>query len=165
MARNEIIGMKELERSIKELGKLPQKCVTKAAKKGATIALKAARAKSPVDTGNLKKGVILKGEKRSVAGKKVYDVMMDPAMSDIYRKKTNSGLRRKGGKKKDANTMIEGDYYYPASMEYGFFARDGSYVPGDHYMRKSITDHARVIEETMVDVLSKEIDKELGKKG
>ncbi|GJM84313.1 hypothetical protein HMSSN139_68090 [Paenibacillus sp. HMSSN-139] len=32
MARNEIIGMKELERSFKQLGKVPQTVATKSAK-------------------------------------------------------------------------------------------------------------------------------------
>jgi hypothetical protein len=147
MARNEIIGMKELERSIKALGKVPQKCVSKAARKGANIALKAARAKSPIDTGNLKKGIILKGEKRSVAGKKVYDVKMDPAKNDIFVKTSADGERS----------------YYPASMEYGFFTVDGRYIPGDHFLRDSIANNAKSIEETIVGVLSSEIDKELGK--
>jgi HK97 gp10 family phage protein len=149
VARNfEIKGMKELERLIKQLGKLPQKCVTKAAKDGATIALQSARANAPMDSGELKNGIILRGERRVKVGKKMYDVMMDPAKNDIFVKVTADGTR----------------YYYPASQEYGFVTADGGYVPGYHFLRNSITHNARVIEDTIVSVLSKEIDNELSKR-
>lgn len=138
-----IEGMKELERTIRELGKLPQKCVTPAAKKGARIALKAAKAKAPFLTGALEEGIILKGEKLRRKGKKVYQVTMNPAMNDIFVKTTKDGKR----------------YYYPASMEYGFITRDGGYVPGFHYLRDSLVDNKAAIERTVVDELAKQIDK------
>jgi len=139
----EIEGMKELERTIRKLGKLPQKCVTPAAKKGAQIALKAAKAKAPFLTGALEEGIILKGEKLRKRGKKVYQVTMNPAMNDVFVKTTKDGKR----------------YYYPASMEYGFITRDGGYSPGFHYLRDSLVDNKERIEKTVVDVLAKEIDK------
>lgn len=139
----EIEGMKELEKTIKQLGKLPQKCVTKAAKKGATIALKAAKAKAPYLTGALEEGIILKGEKSKVKGKKVYQVTMNPAMNDIFVKYTKDGKR----------------YYYPASQEYGFLTKNGGYVPGVHFLRDSIVDNKAQIERTIVEVLAREIDK------
>lgn len=139
----EIEGMKELERTIRKLGKLPQKCVTKAAKKGAQIALKAAKAKAPFLTGALEEGIILKGEKLRKRGKKVYQVTMNPAMNDVFVKTTKDGKR----------------YYYPASQEYGFITKNGGYVPGFHYLRDSLVDNKERIEKTVVDVLAKEIDK------
>lgn len=138
-----IEGMKELERTIRELGKLPQKCVTPAAKKGARIALKAARAKAPWQTGELSNGIILKGEKTRKKGKKVYQVTLDPAKNDIFVKTTKDGKR----------------YYYPASMEYGFITRDGGYSPGFHYLRDALVDNKTAIERTVVDELAKQIDK------
>jgi len=138
-----IEGMKELERTIRELGKLPQKCVTPAAKKGARIALKAAKAKAPFLTGALEEGIILKGEKTRRKGKKVYQVTMNPAMNDIFVKTTKDGKR----------------YYYPASMEYGFITRDGGYSPGFHYLRDALVDNKAAIERTVVDELAKQIDK------
>lgn len=139
----EIEGMKELEKTIRKLGKLPQKCVTKAAKKGAQIALKAAKQKAPFLTGALEEGIILKGEKTRRKGKKVYQVTMNPAMNDVFVKTTKDGKR----------------YYYPASQEYGFITKDGGYVPGFHYLRDSLVDNKERIEKTVVDVLAKEIDK------
>ena len=139
----EIEGMKELERTIRELGKLPQKCVTQAAKKGARIALKAARANAPWETGELSNGIVLKGERARKKGKKVYQVTLDPAKNDIFVKTTKDGKR----------------YYYPASMEYGFITRDGGYVPGFHYLRDALVDNKTAIERTVVDELAKQIDK------
>jgi len=139
----EIEGMKELEKTIRKLGKLPQKCVTKAAKKGAQIALKAAKQNAPFLTGALEEGIILKGEKTRRKGKKVYQVTMNPAMNDVFVKTTKDGKR----------------YYYPASQEYGFITKNGGYVPGFHYLRDSLVDNKERIEKTVVDVLAKEIDK------
>ena len=139
----EIEGMKELEKTIRKLGKLPQKCVTKAAKKGAQIALKAAKQKAPFLTGALEEGIILKGEKTRRKGKKVYQVTMNPAMNDVFVKTTKDGKR----------------YYYPASQEYGFITKNGGYVPGYHFLRDSLVDNKEQIEKTVVEVLSKEIDK------
>jgi len=138
-----IEGMEELEKTIRKLGKLPQKCVTKAAKKGAQIALKAAKQKAPFLTGALEEGIILKGEKTRRKGKKVYQVTMNPAMNDVFVKTTKDGKR----------------YYYPASQEYGFITKNGGYVPGFHYLRDSLVDNKERIEKTVVDVLAKEIDK------
>ncbi len=139
----EIEGMKELERTIRKLGQLPQKCVTPAARKGATIALKAAKANAPFLTGALEEGIILKGEKLRKRGKKVYQVTMNPAMNDVFVKTTKDGKR----------------YYYPASQEYGFITKDGGYVPGLHFLRDSIDDNKRKIEKTVVDELAKRIDR------
>ncbi len=139
----EIEGMKELERTIRKLGKLPQKCVTPAAKKGARIALKAARANAPWETGELSNGIVLKGERARKKGKKVYQVTLDPAKNDIFVKTTKDGKR----------------YYYPASMEYGFITRDGGYSPGFHYLRDALVDNKTAIERTVVDELAKQIDK------
>jgi hypothetical protein len=139
----EIEGMKELERTIRELGKLPQKCVTPAARKGARIALKAARANAPWETGELSNGIVLKGERARKKGKKVYQVTLDPVKNDIFVKTTKDGKR----------------YYYPASMEYGFITRDGGYSPGFHYLRDALVDNKTAIERTVVDELAKQIDK------
>ena len=139
----EIEGMKELERTIRKLGQLPQKCVTPAARKGATIALKAAKANAPFLTGALEEGIILKGEKARKKGKKVYQVTMNPAMNDVFVKTTKDGKR----------------YYYPASQEYGFITKGGGYVPGLHFLRDSIDDNKLKIEKTVVDELAKRIDR------
>ena len=42
---------------------VPQKCVTRAAGKGATVVRRAIRSQAPVDTGALKRGIIREGER------------------------------------------------------------------------------------------------------
>ena len=148
MARkSEIVGMKELERSFRELGKVPQSAATKSARAGGQIALKAAKANAPEDTGELKSGIILKREKSRVKGKAVYDVMMDPAKNDIFVKTTKDGKR----------------YYYPASQEYGFLTVDGGYVPGYRFLRRAIDDNKTVIEKKVLETAGKAVDKALRK--
>ena len=137
-----IDGWDDLEKIIREMEKLPQKCVTNAAKDGANIALAAARANAPKDTGQLRKGIILKGERKKVNGKKVYDVMMDPSMNDVFVKMAN-------GKR----------YYYPASMEFGFITKDGKKTAGHHFLRDSLVNNREQIEAKVVERLAKEIDK------
>lgn len=147
MAKNfKIEGMKELERSFRKLGKVPQTIATKSAKAGAAIALKAARNKAPVDTGQLRKGIILKGERKTVAGKKVYDVMMDPAMNNVFVKMSADGKTR---------------YYYPASQEYGFLTVNGGYIPGYHFLRDSLTENKDAIERKVLETAKKEVEKAL----
>lgn len=140
-----IEGMKELEKMMKQLSKVPQTVVTSAARAGGAIALKAAKANAPVDEGELRAGIILKKERRTKLGKAVYDVMMDPAKNDIFVKTTANGTR----------------YYYPASMEYGFITVDGSYVPGYRFLRRAITDNVVAIERKVIEVAGKKIDKAL----
>lgn len=145
MARNtfEIEGMKELEAAIKELGSLPQKCVTGAAKDGAKIALSAAKALAPIDDGDLKAGIVMKGERKSKAGKKVYDIGMDPKKNDLFVRTTKEGKR----------------YYYPASMEFGFLKANGEKVPGVHFLRDALINNAAQIEAKVIEKLTQLIDK------
>ncbi len=143
----EIEGMKELQKSIKKLGEVPQKVVTPAARKGMNVALKAARKGGWIDqTGQMRKGMKLIGERSGKRGKKVYQVVFDRAKNDIFQKKN------KGGK-------ITG--YYPASMEYGYYARNGRYIPGFHFMRNALVDNGDKVAKTIVEEAGKQIDKVL----
>lgn len=143
--RSDIKGMKELERMFKELGKVPQTVVTKSARAGASIAYKSAKANAPVEGGDLKKGLVLKRERRSKPGKAVYQVTFDPAMNDVFVKTSKSGKRS----------------YYPASQEYGFLARDGGYIPGYRFLKKSIEGNEKAIEQKVLETAGKEVEKGL----
>lgn len=152
-----IEGMKELEKKFKELGKVPQKHVTSSAKKGMGIVLKAAKKDAPKETGKLKKGMVLKGEKAKEKGKKVFRIVWDRTMNDIFQKKNKNG-------------KVTG--YYPASMEYGFFDKKGVYH--DHsaetgwiagFIHSSLQDNTHKVEQTIVDTMKKKIDNELRKVG
>lgn len=146
MAKFKIEGMKELQKSIKQLGEVPQKVATSAARKGMNIALRSAKSRAPEDIGYLKKGMKLVGERSRYKGKKVYRIAFDSAMNDVFQKKNDSG-------------KVTG--YYPISQEYGFFARDGKYIPGFYFVHKSLTSNKSKIEKTIVDEMGKGIDKAL----
>ena len=142
-----IAGMKELQNLIDRLGKLPQKCVTQAVRKGASVLRVDTKSRAPVDTGALKRGLKLVGERSALKGKKVYQVVFDRDMNDIFVKESKSGKRA----------------YYPASQEYGFFARNGRYIPGYHFMKQTADDDTAKVKEIVLSELGKNIDKELSR--
>lgn len=137
----ELIGLNELLRMFGDLEKLPQKCVTQAAKKGAAISLYSARANAPKKIGDLRSGIILKAEKTRTKGKKVYQVTF--SNNPDFIKETLDGKR----------------YYYPASQEYGFLKKGGGKVPGKHFMRDSVTNNATIIESTIVNEFISNMEK------
>lgn len=143
-------GMKELQKSLEKLGKVPQKHVTSSVKKGMNISYKAAKAKAPVDTGMLKKGIKLVGEKSKYKGKKVYRIVFDRAYNDVFQKPNKEG-------------KITG--YYPVSQEYGFFAKNGRYIPGYRFIGNSLTSNVSRIEKTIVSEMKNKIDQEISKAG
>ena len=120
------------------------------AKKGMNISLKDSRANAPYDTGMLKKGIVLKGERSRTKAKKVYRVVFDRAYNDVFQKKNKDG-------------KITG--YYPVSQEYGFFAKNGRYIPGYRFISDSLTDNVSKIEKTIVSEMKKKIDAEIEKVG
>lgn len=140
--RGDIQGLRELERLMQRLGQVPQKVANKAARAGAAIPRKAAKANAPVDTGDLKKAVIMKAERKVKPGKKVYGIMIDPKKNDIFAKLSKRGKRS----------------YYPASQEYGW-TTNGHYTPGYRYLRHAIENNDSKIEKTVIETAGKEIDK------
>jgi len=145
-----IEGMGGLKKSLEKLGKVPQKHVTASARKGMNISLKSAKANAPYDTGALKKGLKLKGEKSRFKGKKVYQVVFDEKMNDIFQKKNAAG-------------QVTG--YYPVSQEYGYFSRSGRYIPGYRFVSDSLISNVGLIEKTIVTEMKKKIDQEIAKVG
>lgn len=145
-----IEGMKELQKSLKKLGGVPQKHVTSSARKGMNVILRDARANAPRDTGALRKGTVLKGERSKVKGKKVYRVVFDRKMNDIFQKRNAQG-------------DIVG--YYPVSQEYGFFARNGRYIPGFKFVHNALDNKKEQMAKTVVNEMKKRIDAEIAKGG
>lgn len=144
------VGIEQLNRSLERLGKVPQRHVTSSARKGMNIPLKSARANAPYDTGALSKGMKLKGERSRHKAKKVYQVIFDDKYNHIFQKKNKQG-------------QIIG--YYPVSQEYGFFAKDGKYIPGYRFVRDSLADNVHQVEKTIVSEMKKKIDAEIIKEG
>lgn len=151
-------GMDELEKSLKRLGKVPQKHVTASSRKAMNIVLKQSRASAPYETGALKKGIKMVGERSRQKGKKVYRIVFDRNMNHIFQKPVkNVGESGHKGARKVA--------YYPHSQEYGFFARDGKYIPGYRFIGDSFNENVRNIEKTIVSEMKKRIDAEIVKAG
>lgn len=145
-----IEGMDKLQKDLEKIGKVPQKHVTSSSRKAMNIVLKQSKKDAPYFTGALQKGIKLVGERSKSKGKKVYRVVFDRAMNDVFQKPNKEG-------------KITG--YYPISQEYGFFARDGSYIPGFRFIRDSLTDNTGKVEKTIVSEMQKKIDAEIAKAG
>lgn len=143
-------GMGKLQKSFKKLGDVPQKHVTAAAKKGMNIVKNDAKEDAPYLSGDLQKGTILVAEKTKTKGKKVYRVVFDRAMNDVFQKPD-----------KDGN--VTG--YYPISQEYGFFAKNGRHIPGFAFVRSSLEKDAPAVEKTILSEMKKKIDAEIAKGG
>lgn len=137
-----IEGMEKLIKDLEKIGKVPQKHVTSSAKKGMNIAYRDARANAPYDTGMLKKGIKLVGEKSKNKGKKVYRVVFDRAYNDVFQKKNKEG-------------KVTG--YYPVSQEYGFFAKNGRYIPGYRFIHDALAENTQKVEKTIVDEMKKKL--------
>ncbi len=150
MVKFKLEGMWGLEKAIKKLGKVPQKHVTSSARKGMRIVQKDAKRNAPRETGALESGIVLKGERSKLNAKKVYRVVFDDKMNDVFQKKNAQG---------------EVTGYYPVSQEYGFFAKDGSYVPGFRFVHNALNNNARAVEKTIVNEMRKKIDQEIAKGG
>lgn len=136
--------MDELKRCMDRITKLPLKVVTPAARKGARIVLVDAKQNAPEDSGDLKRGIVLRGERNRRPGKKVFQVTFSGSMSDIFAKVSKAGKRS----------------YYPSSQEYGYKLRNGGYMPGLRYMRDAADANARQVEKTIVDELVTRLEKE-----
>lgn len=141
-------GMNKLKKDLEKLGKVPQKHVTASARKGMNVVLKESKASAPYDTGQLKKGIVLKGERATTKGKKVYRVVFDDKMNDVFQKKNKEG---------------EVTGYYPVSQEYGFFAKNGRYIPGYRFIHDGLTENTIKVSRVMIDTMKTKIDAEIRK--
>lgn len=140
-----------LELAAKAIGGVTKKQLTPSVRKAMKPVLQAARDAAPVDTGTLKKGIVLKGEKNKPPLKKVFQVTMDKKKNDVFVK----GLDESGEGKRA---------YYPASQEYGFLKKSGGKVPGKHFLRKAAEQQEDQLPGAIVDNLISEIQKEWVKK-
>jgi hypothetical protein len=140
--------MDELMRMFRRLEKLPQAVVVKAARHGTAIARKAAKANAPVDSGELKSGIVQRQERRTKLGKAMFDVIMNASKNQTFVKMTKSGVR----------------YYYPASQEYGYRLKDGGYMPGLKYMSRALSNNYVRIQRKIVEVGRDEVEKIMRKR-
>lgn len=147
----DIRDIRDLELAAKAIGGVTKKQLTPAVRKAMKPVLQAAREGAPVDTGALKKGIILKGERSKYPLKKVFQVTMDKKKNDVFVK----GLDADGEGKRA---------YYPASQEYGFLKKNGGKVPGKHFLKKAAEQQEAQLPDAITDELMGQIQKEWVKK-
>jgi len=118
------------------------------------VILKDAKSDAPIDYGFLRKGMQLYGERSKVKGKKVFSVVFDREYNDVYQKDILDPINAK------SDTA-----YYPFSQEYGYFLRDGTYMPGLKFIHNALNNDAQKMEKTIGDTMKKNIDQEIAKVG
>jgi hypothetical protein len=143
MISMDVQGFDELQELINQVGQVPQKIATKAARQGAQEVLKATKADAPVFDGWLKASLKLVGENAKVRGKKVYEVTFDRAYNSKLVKISKEGNRS----------------YYPASQEYGWKYPNGGYHVGLQFMKNSARDVNTFAQQKIIDIAKKELDK------
>jgi hypothetical protein len=152
MARRwELLGMAQIERDFRSLGKVPQVPVNRAAKAAMQIPFEYAKAHMPVDEGDMKRGIILKPEKRKKMGKKTFFISYKESMNDTFAVDYGPGKNKRA--------------YYPASQEWGWKAMGRRYTKhkGFKLLKKSMDHNKAKIKGKVIEVVGKEIDRILGR--
>ena len=153
-----------VRKTLNEVKDVPQKAVNKAAGKGANLTRRAIRRNTPVYTGDMEKGIVRSRERSRYKGKKVYDLMFDPAKNAIFQKPIPAPGTKHPGERQSKWKHA----YYPASMEFGFLTRSKgggySYWPGYHFMRDAAEGVSTEVQKTMIEHFCTELDKEWLKK-
>lgn len=153
-AHFEIEGLDNLKATIERIGKLPQKCVNRAAKEGAQFGLEKMKEETQFkhSKGKLKKGLGLKAEKYKRRGKKAYQITYKKGYSKIFTQPPIVDVGKYGGDPR-------GRFFYPASVEFGRKGRGGKSKPMD-FMLHSADKNSDGIKKKMVEVLDRELQKE-----
>jgi hypothetical protein len=148
-------GFRQLEHQLSTLGKnFPKAKVRQAANKGANLPLRKARQNAPVETGQLKRGIVKVEEKKWKQNRKlkkaVFQIYFDAAKNEIFQRPiSDAGRGTRGGQ-----TRIPWAYY-PISQEWGWHVREGVRVYGHkpHFMRDAIEATQKETIITVVDSL------------
>lgn len=165
----EMENIDKLAESIRKIGGVPKKYVTQASKKAMTPVLKKAIKDAPEDTGALKEGIIMVGEKSRLTSKKVYRIVFDKSMNHIFQKKAKYAThtvtyhgwsRRVKDVRQEANTS-----YYPISQEYGYFKKNGEKVKGKFFVGNAFEEKASGVEATIIKEVKRKIDQQIAKEG
>lgn len=144
-------GLEELQQQLDDIGKLPKRSLTAAAKAGMKPILAQARSNaSPYKkSGMMQKGIKSLTETPNKRNKAVYRINWWGKYSDFYKKKINNpGIY--GGKKNPA--------YYPQSIEWGYPMKKRK-MPGKYFVRSAIEQHQEASSQIIIDTLMSEIDK------
>ncbi len=151
-ANFEIKGLHELQSQFEQLGKMPKKYLTKAARAGIADPLRDVKASVPkgvgtVTSGTLKKSIKKKMETPNKRNKGVYRITYDAKYTPVFLKPSSGAY---GGRPPNA--------YYPASVEYGFKTKSGGKKEGQYNIMKALERHEKASIEKVIDSLRQSID-------
>lgn len=144
----QIAGMQELLKYLGDLGdKAPRQALAKGVRKGANNILRDAKGDAPIYSGTMANALKLKTEKGNTKKLKVViDVGFDAGYTYHF-------------KGQDRHPPSKTDYYYPASMEYGFRLKNGGRRDGHYFMKKARDDNDGVFTDIIEQALNDEIDR------
>lgn len=143
-----ISGMTELLKYLGDVGdKAPRQALAKGVRKGANLILRDAKGDAPVYSGTMAHALKLKTETGNTKKLKVViDVTFDAGYTYHF-------------KGQDREPPAKTDYYYPASMEFGFRTKNGGHRAGHYFMKQARDDNDTTFYETVEQALSDELDK------
>jgi hypothetical protein len=150
----DVQGLEQLQRDLSEIGKL-RKPVLNRASKLASLPIQADAklfGANYYETGMMDKGIKFKMETPNKRNKSVYRLNWDSKYSDFYKKPIKEPGYF-GGKNPSA--------YYPQSVEWGFLSAKGK-IAGKYFVRKAMDRNEAKSLQTIIDVLSEEIEKIAG---
>ena len=133
-------GMDELLKTLKQIGKVSQTGVNKAASKAASFVVAEARKNAPRKSGTLKKSIKKRVEKGRVQGRKIYHV-------GFY----GEGIRKISKSGKVA--------FYPVSQEYGWVTASGKKIQTKPFLRPAIDKNRTHLNKLMMKVMYDELGK------
>ncbi len=161
------VNAKEIERAMISLGKLPKVSINRAVSVGAKSVMKSVKEKTPIFTGNLKKGLIFVKEKHGRKKKSVTQITFDRKMNDIFQKKSKAQMLGKSSPSYKKNQGNKKNAYYPTSVEYGYehfyYGRYLGYRKGQYFIRRGLYENQGKTIKLMNFTLLKDIEKKWAK--
>lgn len=153
-----ITGVEEVNRMLRQIDRVAQKTVTKSAKAGANIAYRQAKRDAPVDKGALRKGIIMKAEKRKT-GKKVYDIKFSDDPVFVKEAKYATTTKKVGKWYNRRKVTTKNRSFYPVSQEYGWMGKDGTKIIPKKagFLRNALRQNRLIIKQKMTDVMAADL--------
>ena len=148
MARNYIVGVREVQNLLDQMNRVSARIVTGASKSGAKIALADAKKNCPVSVdgshgnppGTLKRSLKVWAQKKKSKGKRVY--IMGPTKEGWYAHFVDYGFFATGGKRLSRNESTR------AQQTVGM-----RWVPGNRFLRDAIDNNREKIRQEILNKL------------
>lgn len=130
-------GLDNVVKALRAMETVPKKYITPSVKKGMKIPLMKAKQDAPYLTGDLERSITLSGEKTKAKSKKVYRIIF----------------------KKSIDGKIDTEGNYPIYQEYGYFTKDGRYIPGMHFITDAFNSSTSTLTRTILVEMGTRLEK------